>query len=191
MELSVLRAGKQDWKACEHMAKRGRKSRWETDIKPNLPLIQEMARTMTEKQIAESFSISYTGTWSLYKQQYPELVETLKKGRQNLVAELRSALIKKAKGYDYTETKETTERVKWPEELYQAMLDVGFTPRQIGEARLVKTEVAHKKMAPDVAAINLALKNYDKENWANDPQTLELKKRELELREKQAEDNAW
>jgi len=173
------------------MAKRGRKSRWETDIKPNLPLIQEMARTMTEKQIAESFGISYTGTWSLYKQQYPELVETLKKGRQNLVAELRSALIKKAKGYDYTETKETTERVKWPEELYQAMLDAGFTPRQIGEARLVKTEVAHKKMAPDVAAINLALKNYDKENWANDPQQLALKKRELELREKQAEDNAW
>lgn len=173
------------------MAKRGRKSRWETDIKPNLQLIQEMARTMTEKQIAESFGISYTGAWSLYKQQYPELGESLKKGRQNLVAELRSALIKKAKGYEYTETKETTERVKWPEELYQAMLDAGFTPRQIGEARLVKTEVTHKKMSPDVAAINLALKNYDKENWANDPQQLALKKRELELREKQAEDNAW
>lgn len=173
------------------MAKRGRKSKYETHIKPNLQLIQEMARTMTEKQIAESLGVSYTGAWSLYKQQYPELAESLKKGRQNLVAELRSALIKKAKGYEYTETKETTERVKWPDELYDMMIDAGFTPQQIGQARLVKTEVAHKKTTPDVAAINLALKNYDKENWANDPQALELKKKELELRERQVENNEW
>lgn len=172
-------------------AKRGRKSKWETDIKPNLPLIQEMAKTMTEKQIADSLGISYTGTWSVCKQQHPELVEVLKKGRQNLVAELRGALIKKAKGYEYTETKETTERVKWPDELYAMMIDAGFTPQQIGQARLVKTEIAHKIMSPDVAAINLALKNYDKENWSNDPQQLELKKRELELREKQIENNDW
>lgn len=173
------------------MAKRGRKSKYETHIKPNLQLIQEMARTMTEKQIAESLGVSYTGAWSLYKQQYPELAESLKKGRQNLVAELRSALIKKAKGYEYTETKETTERVKWPEDIYAMLLDAGFTPQQIGQARLVKTEVAHKKTSPDVAAINLALKNYDKENWANDPQALELKKKELELRERQVENNEW
>lgn len=173
------------------MAKRGRKSKWETDIKPNLLLIQEMARTMTEKQIADSFSISYTGSWSKYKQDHPELVEALKKGRQNLVAELRSALIKKAVGYEYDETKETTERVKWPAEIYQAMIDAGFTPQQIDQARIVKTEIAHKKISPDVAAINLALKNYDKENWANDPQALEIRKKELELREKQIENAMW
>lgn len=173
------------------MVKRGRKNRYETDIKPNLPLISEMARTMTEKQIADSFGISYTGSWSVYKQQHPELVEALKKGRQNLVAELKSALIKKAVGYDYTETKHVTEHVKWPEELYEALIDAGFTPRQIAESRVVKTEVAHKQMAPDVAAINLALKNYDKENWANDPQMLEIRKKELELKEKQVENNSW
>lgn len=173
------------------MAKRGRKNRYETDIKPNLQLIQEMARTMTEKQIAESFGVSYTGAWSLYKQQYPELVESLKKGRQNLVAELKSALIKKAKGYEYTETKETVEHVRWSDEMYDALIQAGFTPRQIGEARLIKTETAHKQMSPDVAAINLALKNYDKDNWANDPQTLELKKKELALKEKQIEENSW
>lgn len=171
--------------------KRGRKNRYETDIKPNLPLIQEMARTMTEKQIADSFGVSYTGSWSKYKQDYPELVEALKKGRQNLVAELRSSLIKKAKGYEYTETKTVTEKVKLPDEMYITLLNAGFTPAQIEHAELVKTEIAHKQMAPDVAAINLALKNYDKENWANDPQSLELKKKELELREKQVERNDW
>ena len=71
------------------------------------------------------------------------------------------------------------------------LIDAGFSPEDIGQARLVKTEVIHKKTTPDVAAINLALKNYDKENWANDPQQLELKKKELELRERQVENNEW
>jgi hypothetical protein len=44
---------------------------------------------------------------------------------------------------------------------------------------------------PDVAAINLALKNFDRENWANDPQALELHKRELRLKEKQIKNNDW
>ncbi len=173
------------------MAKRGRQSRYETDIKPNLSLVSEMARTMTEKQIAESFGVSYTGSWFEYKKKHPELTEALKKGRQNLVAELRSALIKKAVGYDYTETKTVTEKAKLPDEMYNALCEAGFTPDEIEAVRTIKTEAVHKKAPPDVAAINLALKNYDKENWANDPQALELKKKELELREKQLENNNW
>lgn len=173
------------------MAKRGRQSKYETNIKPNLFLISEMARTMTEKQIADSFDVSYTGSWFEYKKEHPELVEALKKGRQNLVAELRSALIKKAVGYDYTETKETSEKIELPDEMYTALRNAGFSPQEIEAAKTIKTEVVHKKVPPDVAAINLALKNYDKENWANDPQALELKKKELELREKQIENNNW
>lgn len=46
-------------------------------------------------------------------------------------------------------------------------------------------------MPPDVASINLLLKNYDKENWSNDPQSLDLRRKELELREKQIENNSW
>ena len=40
-------------------------------------------------------------------------------------------------------------------------------------------------------AINLALKNYDPENWANDPQMLQIRKKELELRKRQVEANEW
>lgn len=170
--------------------KGGRKSKYDTHVKPRLPEIMEMCRTMTETQIAEVLGVG-ASTFQAYKTKFPELSEALEKGRRNLVAELRSALIKKAKGYKYTETKETTERVKWPDELYQAMIDAGFTPQQLGEARLVKTEVAHKETSPDVAALNLALKNYDKENWANDPQALELKKKELKLKEQQIEKDNW
>ena len=48
-----------------------------------------------------------------------------------------------------------------------------------------RKEVIQKYAQPDVASINLLLKNYDKENWANDPQVIELRKKELELKEKQ------
>lgn len=44
---------------------------------------------------------------------------------------------------------------------------------------------------PDVAALNLALKNYDKDNWANDPQLLELKREELRYKKEQDEKNNW
>lgn len=170
---------------------KGRPNKYIENIRPNLALVSEMARTMTEKQIAEYFNVSYTGSWSQYKKDYPELVEAIKKGRQNLVAELRSALIQKAKGYKYIETKEITQKVDWPEDLYVQLLEAGFSEEQLDQAKLVRTEVQHKRMAPDVAAINLALKNYDKENWANDPQMLDLKKEELELKKKQIEDNSW
>ena len=172
------------------MAKSGRKSKYETHVKPYFPAIMEMCRTMTENQIADALGIG-ASTFQYYKTQYPEFSAILKKGRQNLVAELRSALIKKAKGYEYTETKEVTEHVKWPDEIYVALLKAGFTDRQINSSRLVKTEVAHKQMAPDVAAINLALKNYDKDNWSNDPQMLAIREKELELRERQIEASEW
>ena len=149
------------------MAKVGRKSKYETHVKPFFPEILEMCRTMTEQQIAEHLGVGYS-TFMEYKKQFPELTEILKKGRQNLVAELRSALIKKAKGYDYTEIETTTE---------------------YGE--VTKVVEKHKSFGPDVAAINLLLKNYDKENWANDPQALEIRKKELELRERQVEANEW
>lgn len=170
--------------------KRGKPRKYDDYVKPYLPLISEWCRTMTEQQIAEKLGIAYS-TFNQYKVDYPEVKEAIKKGRQNLVAELKGSLIKKANGYEYTEKKVTTEHVKWPDEMYEALIGAGFTPQQIASSRIVKTEVAHKKMAPDVAAINLALKNYDREDWANDPQMLDIRKKELELKERQIENNEW
>lgn len=170
--------------------KRGRKNLYESRIKPHLPEILEMCKTMTEKQIAETLGVGYS-TFNQYKLDYPELAEVLKKGRQNLVADLRSALIRRAKGYAYTEKKTVVEAVKWDSDTYMELLDAGFTPEKIASSRLVRTEISEKSMAPDVAALNLALKNYDKENWSNDPQMLEIRKKELKLREKQIEKNDW
>ena len=161
--------------------KRGKPRKYDEYVKPYLTLISEWCRTMTERQIAEKLGIAYS-TFNQYKLDYSELREAIKKGRQNLVAELRSSLIRRANGYDYVETKQTTEQIKLSEEMREALADAGFGKEQIENVQIVKTEVA---------ALNLALKNYDKENWANDPQMLDIRKKELELRERQIENSEW
>lgn len=169
----------------------GRKPRYETHVLARFTEIERWAKNgATERQIAKNLGIAYS-TLNQYKVDHPELVELIKKARLDVVMEVRGALIRRALGYGYDETKEVTERVKWPDGMYSKLIDAGFTPEELGEARVVKTEVAHKQMAPDVAAANLVLKNYDKNNWANDPQMLEIRKKELKLREKQIENNSW
>lgn len=149
------------------MAKTGRKSAYIEKIKPNFPKILEMCKSMTDRQIAEALGVAYS-TFLKYKAEKKEFSELLIKGRQNLVAELKSVLIKKATGFAYEEKKTIKD-------------SDGYE----------RVETTQKYASPDVAAINLLLKNYDKDNWSNDPQLLELRKKELELRERQIKNNEW
>ena len=146
---------------------KGRPNKYETHVKPYLEEIKKWCQTMTEKQIARKLGIAYS-SWCLYKNDYSELSETIKKGRQSLVVELKSTLIERAKGFQYTEKKVIKEG---------------------GE--VVREEIYTKSSLPDVAALNLLLKNYDAENWSNDPAVLNLRKKELELKERQIEINEW
>ena len=153
-------------------AKRGRKSAYEVRIKPRFPEIAEwLANGATEKQIAQNLGIAGS-TFEKYKAVNSEFAEFLKNGRRSLVLQLRGALVKKALGFDYEETKTIT----------KVEPDGGIT---------TSTERTCKKALPDVAALNLCLKNYDSENWANDPQALELRRKELELRKQQIEKEEW
>lgn len=149
------------------MAKVGRKNKYHTHVEPYLEEIKEWLQTMTEAQIAQKLGISYR-SWSDYKCKFPQFSQFIIKAKQDLVSKLRGKLIEKAMGYEYTETETTREN--------------GVVTKEV-------TKV--KQAAPDVAALNLLLKNYDKDNWANDPQSLELKKKELALRERQIENSEW
>lgn len=150
------------------MAKgRGQPSKYDTHVKPRLAEIEKMAETMTDKQIAKAIGV-HISTWCDYKNKYSELVEALKKGRERLVRDLISTLVRKAKGFQYSEKKIIKEN-----------------------GVVVREEEYIKSSLPDVAALNLLLKNYNKENWSNDPQVIELRKKELKLREKQIEQNEW
>ena len=162
----------------------GRKNKYETDVKPYFSQIKKwLENGATERQIAQNLGIGYS-TFNRYKGEKEELRELIKNSRQSVVIQLRGALIKRALGFNYTESKTVSEQTELPNDMKQCLLENGF---EIENVRLIKTEISNKCALPDVAALNLALKNYDKENWSNDPQLLELKKQELELK-KQRDD---
>ena len=140
------------------MAGKGRPQKYKTHVEPHLAEIADMALTMTEEQIAKTLGVSYSA-FRRYKEEYKELSDSIKKGRTELVRDLRSTLIKKAKGFSYEERKTIVEH-----------------------GNVVREEIITKTSLPDVAAINLALKNYDADNWANDPQIMKLKREEFEFK---------
>ena len=80
----------------------------------------------------------------------------------------RSALIMSAVGFEHDERKKIIVRGK-----------------------VVREEVTTKYYPPNMAAINMLLKNYDPENWANDPQMLKIRQEELELQRKKLEQGMW
>lgn len=151
----------------------GRKSVYEVKIKSRFHDITNWLKGgATERQVAQALGIAYS-TFNKYKATVPEFQELLQNvDRTEIILELRSALLKKALGFTYEEKKK-----------YQKEDDEGN--------KYTYVEITEKQSLPDVAAINLALKNYDKENWSNDPATLDLKKQELELRKLQIEKDDW
>jgi hypothetical protein len=93
----------------------------------------------------------------------PEFADAYKKGKAELVIDLRGELARIAR-------KHTLETKK--QYIKQDLVTGNKTQY---------TEILTKEVDGDVAAINLLLKNLD-ENWSNDPQNLALRRQELELR---------
>lgn len=154
------------------MAKRGRKSAYETRIKPRFSeVLKWLENGATEKQIYENLGVS-RDVFYKYKREYKEFQDLIKNGRKSLVLQLRGALVKKALGFKYTEKK------------YYKKKDTDGKTYEY-------TEETTRTALPDVAALNLCLKNYDPDNWANDPQALKLKREELELRREIADRDDW
>ena len=153
------------------MAKRGRKSSYETIIKPRFDDILRWLRNgATEEIIYKNLGIS-KDVFYRYKREKSEFKALLKKGRESIVEELRGILMKKARGFEYKEYKRVTK------------VENGETIQNIEEYT--------KQALPDVAAANLLLKNYDKENWSNDPRSDDLKQAEFELKKKAFEKDNW
>lgn len=143
-------------------------SKYETHVKPRFKEIEEwIGQGATQAIISKKLGITER-TLRTYLKKFSDFSDLYKSGQIDLVEDLRGILFKKAKGFQYTETEKTIEYGKVTKEV-------------------VKT----KTVLPDVAAINLLLKNYDKDNWANDPQLLELKKEELKLKKEAAENDSW
>ena len=144
----------------------GRPDLYKRNVLPNLDKIPEMALDMTEEQIAKALHVSYTA-FRMYKKKHKELQKALAVGRQALCAELKGLLIAKARGGEYEEK---------------------LIVKEDGET--TKEEIRTKYCPPDTGAIHLLLKNYDP-SWADNPQSLKIKREELELKKKVAEAKDW
>lgn len=147
---------------------KGRPNKYFTNVQPNLDKVEQMALTMSEKQIAQTLGVGITA-WKEYKKAYPALSDALKKGRQNLVLELQSTLIRRARGFNYEEKKEIKDK----------------------SGKVIREEIYTKASLPDIAAIHLLLKNFA-DNWRQDDKaTLDLKREKLELEKQKAESDNW
>lgn len=149
-----------------------RKDRYVSHVEPKLSDISAWVLDMTEKQIAERLGINFR-TFQRYKLAHPELAAALINGGELLKHDLKDALKRKARGFYYEETK---------------------TFEELGEDGLmyiVRRETYRKYAQPDTGAAHLLLKNLD-ENWHNDDtQTLEIKRRQVELTERKIEQNEY
>lgn len=147
-----------------------RKSKWEALILPNLDRIPDMALEMTQGQIADALGVSRS-MWDNYKVMHPELAAALDKGKEKLVQQLKDALRRKALGFHYDETK--------------------TTQKKTGKNTQVTIEKYDRYSPPDIGAIHLLLKNNDPE-WRNDDyETLQLKKKQVEIAQQKADDQTW
>ncbi len=129
--------------------KRGRKSKYDTHVKPYLNRIPKWRRNgMTEAQIAKKLGIAMS-SFSLYKLKHSEFSETLKNSKEELIENLEDSLFKRAMGYQYEETK---------------------IEREGGV--VVRTVINIKELPPDVGALIFALKNLAPNKWRNDDRVI-------------------
>ena len=104
---------------------------------------------LTDEQIAESVGIN-PATLYVWKKKYPEISETLKRGKEVVDRQVENALLRRALGYEYEEVKEKFE----------------------GNVMTERT-VTKKEVIPDVTAQIFWRKNRKRETWA-DRQNIEI-----------------
>lgn len=178
------------------MNKKGRPNKYETNVKPRFDEIENWLKLgATEKEIAKRLGI-HKGTLIEYKKMYSEFSNLIKKGRKQPVEEIKAAMLKRAKGFQYTEKKITTQFIELPEELIELLPSGEILDKEFKKPKLIRVEETIKTALPDVAAGLVLLQHWDKDEkgktkWSRDPAQLELKKEELELKKEQADKDDW
>lgn len=120
-------------------------TKYEKYVQPKLQLVKRwVLEERSESEIAQRLGIGYQ-TLKKYKEEHKAFGEILELGREGVIAEVEDALMKKAKGYTYTETK-TVEK----------------------EDR-TETTTTEKEMPPDLSAISFLLRNFCPEKWSDKP----------------------
>lgn len=127
---------------------KGKFDRWRT--KEGLTLLEGWARDgLTDEELAGRMKISLS-TFYAWKEKYSDISETIKKGKEVIDFEVEQALLKRAMGYSYTETRKE--------------IDAN------GKKKVIVTE---KHVEPDTVAQIFWLRNRKPNKWRNNPEAPE------------------
>lgn len=164
---------------------RGASSKYETYVKEKFDQISEWLKLgATDKEIIKNLGINKS-TFYKYKKNHEEFNNLLKNGRKQPILEIKSAMFKRATGYEYKETKTVTQMIKYED-----------GSGKVIPAKLIKTEETTKTALPDTTAQLILLQHWDLDKqgnpkWSRDPSALRVKLKELELKQKNAERDNW
>ena len=137
-------------KKVSRMAAKGKYADWLTP--EGLLKIEGWARDgLIDEQIAKNMGI-HVGTLYDWKNRFPEFSEVLKRGKEVVDREVENALLKRALGYEYTET--TREAVRDPDS---------------DEVKMQVTKKVTKQVVPDTTAQIFWLKNRKPDKWRDKP----------------------
>lgn len=147
----------------------GRPGKYETHVEPRLEDIRQWAKAgSTNCEIACALDL-HISTFQGYLAKYPDLKEAVRQGRMTGVPEVRRALLDRALGCEITETETIMAR------------DAD------GKLKPTSTKVTKKRLAPDISAIQLYLRNASEEWRDTDAATQAVKEAEAELKRVMAE----
>ena len=150
-------------------SKRGRKSKYETNVQPRLLEIAAWCRDgLTDKEIAERLDINIDSFY-VYKNKYTEFSDTLKETKEIADIKVENSLNKNANGYDYVEQTVVMKK----EVIYN---EEGKRIKEITYPEVV-TITKHKEA--ETKAQQFWLQNRKPDKWRNQAQ-VELKVSKLE-----------
>lgn len=154
----------------------GRKSEYKQTVEPHLDAIKEMAQNgLTQKQMAKALNVNKR-TFEKYIQNEDALKDAINEGREVAVEALENAMYLSAIGGTVT--------VKKGMKVKHCRYENG---KKISETETVEPYDEQMYVKPDTTAGIFLLKNWAKDRYAGDPQMLELKKKEQELKARLAE----
>lgn len=145
-------------------------------VKPNLDKITKMAADgLTQNQIADALGVNYK-TLRRYIESEEELEKAIMSGRETAIKEVENAMFNSAIGGKVT--------VKKGMKVKKVVYENG---KKKGEIETVEPYDEEVYVKPDTQAGIFLLKNWAKDRYSADPIMHDLKRREVELKEKLAD----
>lgn len=143
-------------------------------------IVEWLKAGRTEKWCARKLEIGYS-TWNKYKKEIPGFAEMIKENRKEPVEELEDSIFKRATGFTVTVRKAM--KVKTVE--YE-------NGKRLMETERMEYYDEDEYFPPETTAAIFLLKHWAKDKgYTSDPQMLEIKKQELQIKQEAAEKDNW